>query len=309
MSTTITSTEAMVQAIVDAHRATLALPLAPHAVPPAPASDDPVFVAALQAAHELGFIDIDAVCVARAWSTRTRRTGRFDAAHWPDEPADFDMAPFPREHAFAACPPELGLYAVMPDADWTVRMARAGVPTVQLRFKSGDAQAIRAEIRAAVAGVQGTGALLFINDHWQEAIEAGAYGVHLGQEDLQAMAPEDLAAIRRAGLRLGLSTHGYAEMLIADRHNPSYIAMGAVFPTTLKQMATAPQGTGRLRAYAPLLRGVTHMAIGGIDLHNLPEVLNANVRSVGVVRALMAAPDLDAAVAEWTAALARDTDA
>ena len=191
----------------------------------------------------------------------------------------------------------------MPDADWTIRMARAGVPTVQLRFKSGDAQAIRAEVRATVAGVQGTGARLFINDHWQEAIDAGAYGVHLGQEDLQAMTPEGLGAIRQAGLRLGLSTHGYAEMLLADAHHPSYIAMGAVFPTTLKQMATAPQGTGRLRAYAALLRDTPHMAIGGIDLHNLPEVLNAGVRSVGVVRALMAEPDLDAAVARWKAAL------
>jgi thiamine-phosphate pyrophosphorylase len=302
MTTTITATEAMAQAIVDAHRATLALPLEPDAVAHAPASDDPVFVAALQAAHALGFIDADALCVARAWSTRTRRTGQFDPAQWPDESADFDMAPFPRERAFAPCP-HIGLYAVMPDADWTIRMARAGVPTVQLRFKSGDAQAIRAEVRASVAGVQGTGARLFINDHWQEAIDAGAYGVHLGQEDLQAMAPEGLDAIRHAGLRLGLSTHGYAEMLIADRHNPSYIAMGAVFPTTLKRMATAPQGTGRLRAYAALLRGVTHMAIGGIDLRNLPEVLKAGVDSVGVVRALMAAPDLDAAVAEWNAAL------
>ena len=197
----------------------------------------------------------------------------------------------------------LGLYAVMPDASWTIRMARAGVPTVQLRFKSTEASAIRAEVRAAVAGVQGTGARLFINDHWQEAIDAGAYGVHLGQEDLQAMTPEGLGAIRQAGLRLGLSTHGYAEMLLADAHHPSYIAMGAVFPTTLKQMATAPQGTGRLRAYAALLRDTPHMAIGGIDLHNLPEVLNAGVRSVGVVRALMAEPDLDAAVARWKAAL------
>lgn len=302
MTTTVTSTEAMAQAIVDAHRATLALPLEPNAVAPAPASDDPVFVAALQAAHALGFIDADALCVARAWSTRTRRTGQFDPTLWPDESADFNMAPFPRERAFAPCP-HIGLYAVMPDADWTIRMARAGVPTVQLRFKSGDAQAIRAEVRATVAGVQGTGAHLFINDHWREAIDAGAYGVHLGQEDLQAMAPEDLSAIRHAGLRLGLSTHGYAEMLIADRHNPSYIAMGAVFPTTLKQMATAPQGTGRLRVYAALLRNTPHMAIGGIDLRNLPEVLKAGVNSVGVVRALMAAPDLDAAVAEWRAAL------
>lgn len=303
MSTTTTSTEAMAQAIVHAHRDTLALPVDASTPAPAPASDDPVFVAALQAAHALGFIDADALCVARAWSKRTRRVGHFDPAHWPDEPADFDLAPFPRQNAFAPCPQALGLYAVMPDAAWTIRMARAGVPTVQLRFKSGDTAAIRAEVRATVAGVQGTGSRLFINDHWQEAIDAGAYGVHLGQEDLQAMTPEGLAAIRGAGLRLGLSTHGYAEMLVADSHSPSYIAMGAVFPTTLKQMATAPQGTGRLRAYAALLRDTPRVAIGGINLGRLPEVLKADVGSVGVVRALMAANDLDAAVAAWNTAL------
>lgn len=303
MTTTITSTEAMAQAIVDAHRDTLALPLAPDAAAPAPAADDPVFIAALQASHALGFIDADALCVARAWSKRTRRTGRFDPAHWPDEPGDFDIAPYPRANAFARVPRPIGLYAVMPDADWTVRMARAGVPTVQLRFKSGDAQAIRQEVRAAVEGVKGTDACLYINDHWQAAIDAGAHGVHLGQEDLEAMSGEGLDAIRQAGLRLGLSTHGYAEMLIAERHSPSYIAMGAVFPTTLKQMATAPQGVGRLRAYAPLLRDVEHMAIGGIDLNNVGSVVATGVRNVGVVRALMAEADLDAAVARWKAAL------
>lgn len=303
MTTTTTSTEAMVQAIVHAHRDTLALPLAPHAVAPAPASDDPVFIAALRASHELGFIDADALCVARAWSKRSRRTGQFDPAHWPDEPADFDIAPYPRDHAYPRVPRPIGLYAVMPDAAWTIRMARAGVPTVQLRFKSGDVQAIRQEVRAAVEGVKGTDACLYINDHWQEAIDAGAHGVHLGQEDLEAMSDEGLKAIRESGLRLGLSTHGYAEMLIAERHSPSYIAMGAVFPTTLKQMATAPQGTGRLRAYAPLLRDVEHMAIGGIDLNNLHTVTATGVRNVGVVRALMTEPDLDAAVARWKAAL------
>jgi thiamine-phosphate pyrophosphorylase len=92
-------------------------------------------------------------------------------------------------------------------------------------------------------------------------------------------------------------------MLVADSHSPSYIAMGAVFPTTLKQMATAPQGTGRLRAYAALLRDTPRVAIGGIDLGRLPEVLKADVGSVGVVRALMAANDLDAAVAAWNNAL------
>ena len=296
--------EHMARAIVDAHRDALGLPVEPHAEPMSVQTGDAIFTAALQAAQALGFVPDDALCVARAWSHQVQRTGQFDPLSWPDEPADFGMAPFPRDGAFAACPMALGLYAVMPDAPWTIRMARAGVPTVQLRFKSTEASAVRAEVRAAVAGVQGTGARLFINDHWQEAIDAGAYGVHLGQEDLEAMTPAGLDAIRDAGLRLGLSTHGYAEMLIAERHSPSYIALGAVFPTTLKLMATAPQGTGRLAAYSRLLRDVPRVAIGGIDLERLPAVLASGVGSVGVVRALMAASDVDATVAVWNAAIA-----
>ncbi|MGE0100334.1 MAG: thiamine phosphate synthase [Hydrogenophaga sp.] len=299
-----TPSRQMAAAIVNAHRHALALPVQPHAEPMSVQTGDAVFTAALEAAQALGFVPDDALCVARAWSRQVQRTGAFEPEQWPDDPVDFGMAPFPRADAFAECPQALGLYAVMPDAAWTVRMAHAGVPTVQLRFKSPDASAIRAEVRAAVDGVQGTGARLFINDHWQAAIDAGAYGVHLGQEDLQAMTPAGLDAIRNAGLRLGLSTHGYAEMLIADRHSPSYIAMGAVFPTTLKLMATAPQGTGRLRVYARLLRSYPRVAIGGIDLQRLPGVLASGVGSVGVVRALMAEPDLDAAVATWNAAIA-----
>ncbi|MCW5654518.1 thiamine phosphate synthase [Hydrogenophaga sp.] len=299
----MTPTDPLAQAIVDAHRGTLALPLRAQASPLSVQTGDPVFSASLQAAQALGFVPDDALCIARAWSRQSQRTGGFDPLRWPDEPVDFGMAPFPRSEAFAACPRALGLYAVMPDAASTIRMAQAGVPTVQLRFKSTDAAAVRAEVQAAVKGVSGTAARLFINDHWREAIDAGAYGVHLGQEDLQAMAPAALAAIRQAGLRLGLSTHGYAEMLTADRHSPSYIAMGAVFPTTLKQMATAPQGTGRLAAYARLLRDYPQVAIGGIDLERLPAVLPSGVGSVAVVRALLTADPLEAAVARWNAAL------
>ena len=294
---------AMAQSIVQAHQASLALPLAHGAKALRGDADDLVFAAALRAAHQLGFVPADAMCIAQAWSRQALRTGEFHPEQWPTEAVDFGMAPWPRQNAFAPCPQALGLYAVMPDAAWTIRMARAGVPTVQLRFKSSDAAAVRAEVLATVAGVQGTGARLFINDHWQLAIEAGADGVHLGQEDLQAMTPDGLKAIQDAGLRLGLSTHGYAEMLIADQLSPSYIAMGAVFPTTLKQMATAPQGTGRLAMYAKLLRNYPRVAIGGIDLVSLPEVMKADVGSVGVVRALMSAPDLGAAVATWKAAL------
>ncbi len=245
---------------------------------------------------QLGYIATDAAAIAQAWQAQAARSG--NSSDWPDAPEDFGLAPWPRAKAFPTCPRQLGLYAVLPDAAWVGRMARAGVPTVQLRFKSADAAAVEREVRAAVAAVQGTPALLFINDHWQAAIDAGAYGVHLGQEDLDLLSANDLDAIRTAGLRLGVSTHGYAEMLRADKVSPSYIALGAVFPTTLKKMATAPQGTARLAAYARLLRDYPLVAIGGIDTERLPAVLASGVGSVAVVRALTAAPDPEHAAAE-----------
>ena len=273
----------MVQSIIQAH-SRLALPIATE-TPALFSNDAPVYRAAKQAALALGFIAIDAECVANAWQKMVERTGQFVAETWPDMAADFVLRSWPRIDAFAPCPHKLGLYAVLPDAAWVARMARAGVPTVQLRFKSDDPQAIEHEVRAAVKAVQGTGTLIFINDHWQAAIDAGAYGVHLGQEDMDVA---DLPAIRAAGLRLGLSSHGYAEMVLADRWSPSYIAMGAVFPTTLKRMVTAAQGTGRLQAYAHLMRDYPLVAIGGIDSTNMPQILSSGVGSVAVVRALVA---------------------
>ena len=282
--------EAAVQAIVEAHQSTLAL----SAIPQTLSQNGPeasVYRAARQACLRMGFIDADAACVASAWQKQTERTGRFDAHHWPTEPLDFGIQTLPRANSFPACPRQLGLYAVLPDAAWVGRMARAGVPTLQLRFKSDDPTTISREVQAAVQAVEGTDTLLFINDHWQAAIAASAYGVHLGQEDMDTA---DLGAIRQAGLRLGLSTHGYAEMCLADKHAPSYMAMGAVFPTTLKRMTTAAQGTGRLHAYAQLLREYPLVAIGGIDMPRLPEVMASGVGSVAVVRALLAANDPEA---------------
>ncbi|HQQ68854.1 MAG TPA: thiamine phosphate synthase [Alicycliphilus sp.] len=293
--------EEMQQAIVRAHGADYA----DFAAQPVPAaqSDDPVHRAALAACSALGFIAQDADCLARAWAAQTRRLGFFNAAHWPDDPADFGLQPRPHTQAFAPCPQALGLYAVLPDAAWVGRMARAGVPTVQLRYKSDDATAVAREVQAAVAAVQGSPALLFINDHWREAIAAGAYGVHLGQEDLDALRPDDLQAIRAAGLRLGVSTHGYAEMLRADAAAPSYIAMGAVFPTTLKKMATVPQGVARLAAYARLMRGYPQVAIGGIGATQFGQVLATGVGPIAVVRALVNAEQPETAAAQMMQAM------
>lgn len=266
-----------------------------------PETDTP-HAMAYAAARRLGFIAADAECIAQAWQRQTERTGTFDPTLWPTQPADFGVAPAPAEACFAPCPQELGLYAVLPSAEWVGRMARAGVPTVQLRFKSTDAQAIAREIQAAVDAVAGTGSRLFINDHWRLAIAAGAYGVHLGQEDLDTLTPGEMDTLRASGLRLGLSTHGYAEMLRAQALNPSYLALGAVFPTTLKAMATPPQGSHRLHVYAQLLRHRPLVAIGGITLADLPTIAASGVGSFAVVRAITDASNPEAAVQELQSA-------
>ena len=258
--------------------------------------------AVLAATRSMGFVEHDAQVLARAWAAQSQRTGQWDASAWPTDPQDFGIDTTARADAFAPCPQHLGLYAVLPSAEWVARMAQAGVPTVQLRFKSEDRQAIAREVQAAVRAVQGTPSHLFINDHWQAAMDAGAYGVHLGQEDLAEHQPH-LPLLRQAGLRLGLSTHGYAEMRRAEAVAPSYIALGAVFPTTLKRMATAPQGPGRLAAYAALLRHRPLVAIGGIDWDKLPLVRASGVGSVAVVRALVAAADPEAQAQRFMAAL------
>ena len=298
--------QALAQAIVQAHAQRFGS--VPEAQAASFSSEDPVYRAAKTASLQLGFIDIDAEVLGRAWQAQALRTGRFDATAWPTAPQDFGMKSFPlaaRPNAFASCPMNLGLYAVLPDAAWVGRCARAGVPTVQLRFKSDDAAAIEREVRASVDAVRGTGSLLFINDHWRIAIAAGAYGVHLGQEDLDALSADELRELHGSGVRLGVSTHGYAEMLRADAVSPSYIAMGAVFPTTLKKMATAPQGVARLDAYARLTRGYPQVAIGGIDEARLAEVLATGVGSVAVVRAIVAANDPEGTAARWQAAISR----
>ncbi len=301
MHATPTATQ-IAQAITGAHQAAFAsFPPQPAPALPADRQQDAVYAGALAACSTLGFIAIDAECLASAWSAQSKRTGQFDAQAWPTQAADFGLVTSGGPQAFAACPQQLGLYAVLPTAEWVGRMARAGVPTVQLRFKSDDAQAIAAEIDAAVAAVAGTGALLFINDHWRQAIAAGSYGVHLGQEDLDALSAAELAELRASGVRLGVSTHGYAEMVRASQAQPSYIAMGAVFPTTLKKMATVPQGLARLERYAALTRSYPQVAIGGISAAEFPQVRESGVGSIAVVRAIVNADDPEAAAADLMA--------
>jgi thiamine-phosphate pyrophosphorylase len=89
-------------------------------------------------------------------------------------------------------------------------------------------------------------------------------------------------------------------MVYADTFLPSYIAMGAVFPTQLKRMPTAPQGLGRLRKYTQLMSHYPLVGIGGIDESTIQAVAETGVGSVAVVRAITGSDNPEAAVKRLT---------
>lgn len=179
----------------------------------------------------------------------------------------------------------LGLYPVIDSIQWLKSLLDKGVKTIQLRIKEPDNQVtLAAQIYEAVNLAKHHGAALYINDHWQLAIECGAYGVHLGQEDL---AEADLAAIASAGLRLGISSHGLFEAIYALQFKPSYIALGHIFPTNTKNMPSKPQGLANLQAQVKLLKEqIPLVAIGGINLSNASDVLATGIESIAVVSAI-----------------------
>lgn len=186
-------------------------------------------------------------------------------------------------------------YPVMPDADWVGRMAALGAELVQLRFK-GDTADIPHQIAAARSACQRHGAQLVINDHWREALAAGADFIHLGQEDLDTA---DLGAIARAGLRFGISTHDRTELDRALALRPAYIALGPIYPTTLKQMKWQPQGLEKLARWKARVGDIPLVAIGGLTPERLPAVFAAGADVSAVVTDLVTAADPDARCRLW----------
>ncbi|VFP83471.1 thiamine phosphate synthase [Candidatus Erwinia haradaeae] len=192
------------------------------------------------------------------------------------------------KNQFAPVPNKLGLYPIVDSLLWLTRMLESGVTTIQLRLKDKSEEQVGSNIKDAVLLGLNYRAKIFINDYWQLAIRYKAYGVHLGQEDMNKANPD---AIWRAGLRLGLSTHNEEELLRALSWNPSYIALGHIFSTTTKKMPSQPQGLAKLKNVASKLTHIPTVAIGGITLDRVDKVLACGVGSIAVVSAITSAKD------------------
>lgn len=277
-----------------------------------------VFASSAAAAMARGFVAMEALILAKMATTHSLRHGyaagagagpvraragfALDSENLPtfSIPGPAGAPGFAPQFA-SLSHAQLGLYAVVDSAAWVRRVLDAGVRTVQLRIKDPNHPHLRREIGDSVAAARAAGAQLFINDHWQAAIEEGAYGVHLGQEDL---ATADLAAIARAGLRLGVSTHAYWEVCRAWALKPSYIACGPIHATQAKAMPWVPQGNGNLAYWCAMLP-LPVVAIGGMDVARATQAAECGAAGVAVISAITAAGFPETAIASLKEAIDR----
>lgn len=190
-------------------------------------------------------------------------------------------------------------YPIVDSADWVGRLAPCGVKLIQLRIKEQPPTRIRHELRAALAICRAHQVQLVVNDHWQIALDEGADFIHLGQEDLLEA---DLQAIRARGVRLGISSHDHAELDHALACEPDYVALGPIYPTTLKPMLWAPQGLPRISEWKRRIGDRPLVAIGGITLELSGGCFDAGADSVAVVSDVTRHHDPLARVAAWLSA-------
>ncbi|MAQ47006.1 MAG: thiamine phosphate synthase [Confluentimicrobium sp.] len=187
-------------------------------------------------------------------------------------------------------------YPIFDDVAWLERALPLGVKLVQLRLKDRPEEELRDQLSRGRDLCRAAGAVLVVNDHWRLAIDLGCDWLHLGQEDLDEA---DLPAIRRAGLRLGISTHDEAELERALALNPGYIALGPVWPTILKQMKWHQQGLGRVRAWKDRIGEIPLVAIGGLSVARAPEAFGARADIVSAVTDITLNADPEARLREW----------
>lgn len=190
------------------------------------------------------------------------------------------------------------IYPVVDTAAWVDRLGAAGARFIQLRVKNLEGDALLAEIRKAHDFAKRHGVCLVLNDYWQIAIEEGIDYIHLGQEDLDTA---DLDAVRKAGIRFGLSTHSHEELDRALSFKPDYVALGPVWETRLKKMAFGPQGVEKLTEWKKLIGNLPLVAIGGITFERLRACLDAGADSVAAVSDFTLNADPEGQVQRWLA--------
>ncbi|WP_415406344.1 thiamine phosphate synthase [Sulfurovum sp. CS9] len=162
----------------------------------------------------------------------------------------------------------LGIYPVVDRAYKLKPLYEVGITTAQLRVKDMSGEVLENEVTEAIKISEKFNTRFFLNDFWELGIKHKAYGIHLGQEDIQEA---DVKAILDAGIRLGISTHTPKEIDIALGFEPSYLAIGPIYEPISKKLTYDPVGIKDLKHWA---KNVDYpiVAIGGITIENIKNV-------------------------------------
>ncbi|MFA8443947.1 thiamine phosphate synthase [Yoonia sp.] len=187
-------------------------------------------------------------------------------------------------------------YPIFDDVAWLPRMLPLGVKLVQLRIKDQPQDELRAQLSEGRDLCRAHGAHLVVNDHWQLAIELGCDWVHLGQEDLDTA---DVAAIRSAGLKLGVSTHDKAELARVLALKPDYVALGPIYPTILKKMKWHQQGVEKLSVWKDRVGSTPLVAIGGMTTDRAQGAFDAGADVVSAVTDITLHDNPEGRAREW----------
>jgi thiamine-phosphate pyrophosphorylase len=193
-------------------------------------------------------------------------------------------------------------YPIVGSGEWVARLTGVGTRLLQLRIKDKDEAWVRREMREALEVCGKVGAILVVNDYWRIAIDEGATFVHLGQDDLDHA---DVGAVRKAGMKLGVSTHDDAELKRALALDPDYVALGPIYPTILKAMAFAPQGVERIGEWKRCIGSIPLVAIGGLNVERAQRCLAAGADIVSVVTDITLNADPEGRARQWIAATRR----
>lgn len=187
-------------------------------------------------------------------------------------------------------------YPIFDEVAWLRRMLPLGVKLVQMRLKDKPQEELHAHLTQARDLCAAHGAVMVVNDHWRLAIELGCDWVHLGQEDLD---DADVAAIRAAGVKLGVSTHDKAELTRALALRPDYVALGPIYPTILKKMKWHPQGIEKLSVWKELVGDIPLVAIGGLNTERVGRAFDAGADVVSAVTDITLHDDPEGRVKAW----------
>jgi thiamine-phosphate pyrophosphorylase len=176
-------------------------------------------------------------------------------------------------------------------------LVRGGARLVQVRDKETPARELLLDLQRCVEFADKHGVLIIVNDRCDLALSSGAGGIHLGQEDLPPLAARSILGAKKI---IGFSTHNLAQVKRSLGMPVSYIGFGPIFGTSTKLSINPTMGVMKLRRVCRQSSKPV-VAIGGIHLSQIADVLAAGAASAAVISDLMNAQNLARRMEEFLA--------